>query len=503
MDDSTLNNYQRLLNAFSTEEMQQIVQVKRFFEWYEGDSVFRKSVNTGQISADQQRRLKEIGVFFPIQEISLLWEKPEVINEYFCCNGEGEQTHSSSDAVAAMDRYPLLKLWYRFSRHRYNEFKKVCAHRLSVPASPKFDAWRNRRIASAESELGAFNHKIDHPVMTLELCDGCSVQCWFCSFSADKLKGVLDYNENRSYFRKIVRTCVDLFGPEAAGLALLYYATEPHDNPHYIDYMKEFARITGSTVCTATAVCTDYEWVKSLIAYYRQYTQPWPRLSVLSTRVLHKIHEQFSPDELRDVAMIMQMRDSAREKVSGGRIFDVATDMRERDSTNYLQDVIPQGSIACVTGFYINLIRKDIKLISPCYTSEKWPYGYRVFDEAQFESAGDFRDVMVDMIDRSMPVTPPAGMPFRFRDDLVLKPLENGFDLVSPNQIHHFHDKSVFRAMGDLLTQPVVSFQEAGDILMNRYGQNLFEVHAAMGNMFQGGFLDEVGISGVQTGIVA
>jgi hypothetical protein len=239
-------------------------------------------------------------------------------------------------------------------------------------------------------------------------------------------------------------------------------------------------------------VCTDSKWIKDLIAYYRSVTLPWPRLSVLSTKILHKIHEQHTPMELRDVSMIMQMRDSVRPKVSGGRILDSKGDMRQRDNTNYMQDIIPQGSIACVTGFYVNLYRKDIKLVSPCYTSSTWPLGYRVFDQAGFETADDFRTTILDMIDRSMPTAPPAHMAFRLRDDLVCRPLDDGFDLVSPNQIHHFQSKQVFQAIGQILAGPTISFEEASDQLVDRYGQNPFEVHAALNNMFQGGFLDEV-----------
>jgi len=432
MSDSYLNDYQKVLQAFTAKEMSRIVQVKRFFEWYEADPEFRESVNCGEISAFQENRLKEIGVSFPVEEMALLWEHPEVMNDFFCKTSDVPSEHTASRAEKIMGKFPLLQLWHRFIHVRYNQFKKVCAQRFSVPENPRFDAWRKRRIASCESELGAFNHKIDHPTLALELCDGCSVQCWFCSFSAKRLKSVLDYSENKAYFRKIVQTCVDLFGPGAAGMALLYYGTEPYDNPNYIEYMQDFAKISGSTVCTATAVCTDEKWIKDLITHYRGYQQPWPRLSVLSNNVLHKIHDRHSPEELRDVSMVMQMKESQRQKVSGGRIFDSKGDMRERNSTNYLKDIIPQGSIACVTGFLINLVRKEIKLVSPCYTSKSWPYGYRVFDQVQFETADEFQGVMMDMMNRNMPDTPPPQMPFRLRDDLIFNPLENGFDLVCP-----------------------------------------------------------------------
>ncbi|MTI83413.1 MAG: radical SAM family RiPP maturation amino acid epimerase [Firmicutes bacterium] len=490
MSNKHTNNYKKVLDAFTRDELHYISQVKRFFEWYEGDADFRTAVNAGRINPKQQERMKQIGIDFHTKEMALLWKNPEIITECTC------QTHEDIPAehVEMLKNYPLMELWFRFIRHKKTQFREACAQRFPV-LNTRFDNWRNRHIASAQSELGAYNQFIDHPSLAIELCDGCSVQCWFCAFSSNKLQSTLDYNNNKDFFRGIAQVCTDIFGGQAAGMALLYYATEPYDNPHYIDYIKDYDDITGSPVCTSTAVGTDKKWIDDLLAYYRPRTLPWPRLSVLSTKMLHKIHDNHSPDELRDVSLHMQMKDSEREKVSGGRIFSQKDDMRQRDSTNYLQDAVPQGTIACVTGFYINLVRKDIKLVSPCYTSEKWPYGYRVFDEASFDTVEDFRNTVLEMIERNMPDTPPAHMTLRLRDDLICKPLENGFDLISPNQIHHFQNKSVFKALGELLMNTPVSYQDAGDILVDKYRQDPFAVQAVLKYLFTNGFLDEAGLN--------
>lgn len=495
METKNKNNYQQVLNAFTDEELSQISQVKRFFELYEGDMEFRTSVNAGRIDQAQQKRMQQIGINFHPDEMALIWKQPEVLDGYACHIQAVNIFEMPDDHVEAIKKYPLMELWLRFVQRKKEQFKKICTNNKPPSENKKIESWRTRRIAAAESELGAYNHYIDHPLLGMELCDGCSVQCWFCSFSAKKLRNVLDYKKNRDFFREISQACVDILGKKATGHSLLYYATEPFDNPHYIDYMRDFLDITGCVVCTSTAVCANKEWIDSLLDFYGPKKMPWPRFSVLSTKMLHKIHDQHSPDELRDCSLLMQMKDSEREKVSGGKIFDKKNDMRQRDSSNYMQDVIPQGSIACVTGFYVNLVRKDIKLVSPCYTSEQWPYGYRVFDESRFESAADFKRVVLEMIERNMPEAPPAHMPLKLRDDLVFKPLDNGFDLVSPNQVHHFRDTRVFKALRDVLSGRPVSFQEASDVLVDTYGQGLFEVHAALRHMFDDGFLDEVGLS--------
>jgi radical SAM family RiPP maturation amino acid epimerase len=489
------NSYLKVLEPFTQDELYQISQVKRFFECYDGDADFRTAINSGSINNEQQKRLKQIGIDFDPREVDLLWKSPEIVYELIQETSDYELSDIPADHIALLKNYPLLELWIRFTRSRKLHFKEVCAYRGPLSKNTRFEHWRNRRIASSQSELGAFSHYIDHPAMAVELSEGCSIQCWFCSFSAKKLKNVLDYAENKDYFRGVIQACTDLLGKEAAGLALLYYASEPYDNPHYIDYMKDFAEITGSDVCTSTAVCADKKWIDDLLAFYRPKNMPWPRLSVLSTGMLHKIHENHTPFELVNVNMLMQMKDSERGKVSGGRIFEEKDDMRQRDSEDNLLDMIPQGTIACVSGFYINLITKTIKLVSPCYTSRKWPYGNRVFDEAVFETVEDFYTAMQDMIERNMPEAPPENMPLRLRDDLVCKITENGFNLISPNQIHHFENKSVYQALGKLLTDSSIRYQDAMEILTDQYNQNPFAVHAVLNYLFTGGFLDEVGLS--------
>jgi hypothetical protein len=316
------------------------------------------------------------------------------------------------------------------------------------------------------------------------------VGCWFCAFSTRKLTRNLDYETEGDFFRDVAEACVSLFGKEAAAMALLYYGTEPHDNPHYIDFIKDYKKITGYATCTSTACPLDAEWLRSLIRFYREEGQPWPRLSVLTKDMLYKIHELYTPDELRDVDMLMQMREHAREKVAGGRILAEHKGMREREAGTYLNEVVPQGSIACVSGFLINMTRRDIKVVSPCYTSEKWKYGYRIYDSAEFKDARDFPDVIRALIDRNMPLHPIFDAKARFRDDLVYKPTEEGFDLISPNQIHHFTGHDVYGALGKFIADGDLTYAELDDKLAG--GVNQLLTGMALNHLFDGGLMDEL-----------
>jgi len=139
--------------------------------------------------------------------------------------------------LEVVDRYPLLKLWGKYMQRASSYSHLFKWDNFPEPQNKKFAAWRKRRIAAAQSELGYLGYMISYPILAFELSDGCSVGCWFCSFATKKLKGILDYNTSRDYFRRIVQHCIDLFGKEQAGMALPYYRTEPHDNPNYIDFL--------------------------------------------------------------------------------------------------------------------------------------------------------------------------------------------------------------------------------------------------------------------------
>ena len=481
--------YGHVFSPFSQEEVGKIVMLKRVFEWVQGDKDFADAFSSGKFSDEQIARLKQIGVTFDIQDMALFWLDTEFQSEIVAC-AEQDDYKPSSSLEAKLKDFPLLALWMRYTSRKNRLYRTTRSNVFRVPKCPPFDAWRWRRVLAARSELGYFGHFIDYPILAFELGDGCSVGCWFCAFSTQKLKKNLHYEKEGDFFREVATACVSLFGKEAAAMALPYYGTEPHDNPHYVDFLKDYKKITGYATCTSTAVPTDAEWLRSLIAFYREGNHPWPRLSVLSKEMMYKIHDLYAPDELRDVELLMQMKDNAREKVSGGRILSEHKGMREREAGAYLDGIVPQGSMACVAGFLINMVRRDIRIVSPCYTSERWPYGYRVHDQVEFKDANDFPDVMRDLISRNMPLRPISTTKARFRDDLVYKPTEEGFDMISPNQVHHFTGKNVYGALGPLVAQGDLTYAELDEKLAE--SSNLLLAGMAMTRLFDGGFMDEL-----------
>ena len=499
------SNYLELYHLFSASELNEIVQLKRFFECSEGDKTYRTALSTGDFSEEQLAHLKKVGVLFNIQDLAILWQDISFIDLVF------ENIHKleslddlPEDMLKTLKEHPLLMLWLRFS---YLKIKMHSTHKEVITQrafgySEKYAIWRKRRIEATKSELGSYGENIDHPVLAIELAVGCSIGCYFCAFDAPRLSQLFDYNipENQQLFREVSTSLYNTLG-EPAGHALLYWSTEPQDNPNYIDFMEIYREVTGRVVCTATAG-SDETWVRNLIAHYRQFPAPWPRISVLTKKIMHRLHEQFSPDEFRDVSLLMQQRESeeTRTKVPGGRPkmlkkLEETTDIRDDYEQDLSQATVPQGSIACVSGFLINMVNKTIKLISPCYTNEKYPYGYRTFDEAVFSDAADFDRIINQMINRKMPTTPYREMPMRFRDDLRYTDSDDGFVLVSRHKVHRFHSDALLKPLGMLIAQGDLTHQQVCEQLMDNYGVNPLLASAAIKNLFDSGLLDELQIN--------
>lgn len=493
--------YADLLARFNDEEMALITQLKRFFECHEGDVRLRTALQEGELSQEQLDTLREIGINFDLDEISLAWEQPEVLETLLShISNEDSLDDLPEDVIGPVRDYPLLLLWARFCAARgamHTEQKQFVINMES--ASSRYTAWRRRRIRAVQSELGSYGYSIDHPVLALEIALGCSVGCPFCAFDAGKLQKVLDWEDpaSRELFKGVSRSLYRMLGL-STGHALLYWRTEPHDNPHYIDFMRDFGEITGSTVCTATARSNE-DWIRGLINHYRQGPVPWPRISVLSRGMMYRLYRQFTPDDFRDVSMLMQQKDGEeyRVKVPGGREkmlekLDDYEDLRDKDPDGEAGDTfVPQGSIACVSGFLINLIERTIKLISPCYTTREYPQGYRTYAEDTFEDAADFDRKLRRMFERNMVTAPYRDMPMAFRDDLKYYSLDDGFMVVSPNRTHGFQGNSIYAPLGAMLAQGDMTYSEVCDALIDQHRCNTMQVVAVIKGLFDSGLLDE------------
>jgi len=487
---------------FTKEEIEQAAQLKRFSEWMQADVELRTRLGSDEgLTPEQEEWLRKIGVGLDMSDMSFLWKHPLETSAWLLLASKGREEELEDEVKAVVDKYPLLELWGKYSKSRccLTEFLEQWAKVESL--HEKFNAWRKRRIATAKSELGFFGMRIGHPVFSFELNAGCSVGCWFCSFATEKLSGTLDYPKQRGEVLSIVRQCSEIFGHDMARMSLPYYRTEPHDNPHYIDFLKDFEKETGEVLCTSTAACHDIEWVKDLLSYYQNREDGrvyyWPRLSILTLDMLRKVHTSFTPMETKDIELLIQVRDTIRPKITGGRILKEQAGLREvedfsTDDRIALAAAVPQGTIACVSGFNINLVTRTIMIFSPCYTSNKWPHGFRVYGEASYNDENDFSEVIKDLVERCMFLSPPRDRTLKFRDDIIFRPTEEGFDLATAHQLHHFKGKSKCGPLGQLIAEGSHTYAEISEILQRGHKVNPIVLRAAVQQLFDDGLIDEV-----------
>jgi radical SAM family RiPP maturation amino acid epimerase len=363
---------------------------------------------------------------------------------------------------------------------------------VRFPVNKKFDDWRLRRIAAIKSELRIVDQTIFTPTVAFELSEGCSVGCWFCGFSVNRLTKVLDYSSHKNFFREIIEKCLHIFGPEQTVATIFYHGTEPYDNPDYLEFIRDYEEISKEKPFTSTSVAHDEEWVRKLIDYYGNEEDCKLRINILSIKKLQKIQKLFSPEELKNVELFMQMKESATEKASSGRNLKIHPDLRDiEEGQNPCDMKPPQGTIACVNGFVISLVKRTIQLISPCYACRKRPCGYRVFDQRSFENEVDFSAIIQNMITDNMHDIPPPDKKLSFRDDLRFKPDCCGFTLTSPNQIHHFSLNEKCRGLGEIIASGEQTYKQIYNFYVKEKRVNPLVISGTVKKLYDNGFINE------------
>jgi hypothetical protein len=490
-----------------------IPRLKRLFECFGGDVSFRRAALAGDIGLDEAR-LRRINAWFAPADVAFLAGMADV---YDMANIEPCMLPCIQ---AEARRFPLLALWLAVTgQSEESEQAGDAAEQPLAPLvfgnNPGLTAWRRRRASAVLSELGAAVQDSAAPVVSIELSDGCSRGCWFCAFAVKPLHKTAHYPTHGPVFRRIVQDCMELIGPEAAPLITLYHDTEPHDAPGYILFMEDYRRIAGSAPFTSTVVGHDADWVDRLLAFYANTPGTNLRINVLSTGTLRSLHDRYSPQDLVNVELAMKIREVGSPLVASGRILNhnpdparapQCTDLRFLPEGADPRAARPsQGSIACLTGFRINLVTGVLELLAPCQAGPTWPKGYRVLGRAGFTDAQDFRGVLQRMMDRTMPPAPRPDQGLKFRDDLLYRPQAHGFDLVSPRQIHHLEDTAfngrkatddcgdmtMSAFMGQCIAAGTTTWSGLQKLLAARYGLHPFLAFAAIRKLFDAGLLDE------------
>ena len=323
---------------------------------------------------------------------------------------------------------PRVARRYRaFLREKVAERDRM-AKEYCVPKHPAFRAWRKRQLNRCWSELGSRNSALIHVPISFELDLGCSVGCPFCGVMAGRLQKVCPHDkENTALWRGILACAKEIIG-DAAGEGTCYYATEPLDNPDYEKFTDDFFEILGHVPqLTSAASMRKPERTRAYLADALKKERRVHRFSVLSLEVLHKIFETFTLEELLCVELLPQFTAAPVNRFArAGRAREHADDHTEAEEGN---------TIACISGFIVNMAERSLRLITPCGSSEAHPTGEILVAKEYFSDLADFKCLLISMIDRYMATELPKNHPLHLRPGISFKETDEGIAFFRPNRI--------------------------------------------------------------------
>jgi len=455
-----------LLGSYSREERRTLAHIKRFLECVYGDDEFLEAVRADKSPMNVRRLARQRGSEIDPLGLASIWDREGPLPLKYEEMGEGELTDFWAEWLRRTDAIAPV--------HRgLGDTETVF---------PRFHKWRRRQIARCATEIGMHANKISHPVMSLELSNGCSVGCSDCGVGADKLRANFRHTpENAALWRSVLEAATARFGT-AIQTAFCYWATEPIDNPDYVEFVEDFREITGELPQTTTiAPLRNVEKTKRLLELHRRHEAIQNRFSIQSLEMFRDVHAAFSAEELESVKLLMYHQKSQLRRTRAGRAYE--------------QGVVPEelwdgGTIACVSGFLVNMCSRTIRLISPCPASDEWPNGYRVFYSGTFETAEDFDACILEAAELCMLESFSNDQVVGFRPDLSLENVENGIALRSRYREMTFSAKPFLHEMGRMIAERRYRPSEVNGSLI-RDGADFLDVFATMQSLFDGGFLDE------------
>ena len=457
----------------SPEDLKAIAHVKRFLELLTGDSKFRLEAKSNPAGVEKLARGK--GVNIDVGKFS-----PKFLADV-----------KNKETTGYALEFPLAVLWREWIEDWLTFVRMFREDGYSDKADPRFNAWRKRQVERVRIEFGTQRANfITHPIFSFELSKGCSVGCWFCAFGAESFKGHYHRTpENVQLWRNVLGTAVDMFG-SAVQTAACYWATEPFDNPNYVDFIQDYYDIAGIVPQTTTAApARDLVWTRRLMAMHGKYLSVPSRFSIVNSSVLKVMHSTFQPEELLGYELIMQLRGASYGKARSGKTLKKLNSANPSDNGSRIEKA--PSSIACVSGYLINMVDRSIKLVSPCLADEEWPLGYRVHGSGTFDTAQDFGDFIETSMTEYMPMDLPADRPVSFREPLHYETREDGFDLLSASSSHSFTGSGHVRSLGDMIAEGRHRPEAILGSLVEA-GADVFGILGTLRDLYSSGFLEDM-----------
>ena len=430
--------YRAIFANHTAEEQRALAEIKRLLERHTADAGFRRRL--AEPGADQRAVAAAYGIAIDPREVASLLTPADAV-----------------EGAAAGEPGPLVRAWNGYRAEMAEVGALLVGGGDCADVNPPFHAWRRRQVHRLTSELGGMAEGINHPIMSFELTAGCSVGCWFCGISAGKLQGAFPYSaENQRLWRDVLGQAMALFGT-AAQTGFCYWGTEPADNPDYPRFIADFRRLTGALPPTTSAApLKDLAWTRRVLALHGQFGGLPNRFSILNLRMLDRVHAAFTAEELIGVHLVLQNKEAEQPKARAGRARDRAERSGKPDAGpggSEAGGIVEGTTIACVSGFLVNMVERSIRLVSPVPASARWPLGYRIFGSRKFETAPDFRRAIEGLIAEHMPMTVAAATPLRFRRDLRYARTDDGFALTSRGTGYALAGGAATGLLGDLLQE--------------------------------------------------
>jgi radical SAM family RiPP maturation amino acid epimerase len=445
---------------------------RRLLERFHADDTFREAC-----FANSREAASRWGLVRDPEEVRDLWDR------------ESGRTLGSLMKDMSLSRSVRRYCAFTIEKHH---LRKVYREEAS-PAHARFKAWRERQVVRSRSELGATKAEhIVHAPFAVEFGKGCSVGCWFCGVSAPKLGDQALYTPaNARLWKECLEVLRDLLGPTSARWGFCYWATDPLDNPDYENYLVDFHELLGHFPQTTTAQPQRHvERVKALLKMAEEREGLIDRFSVITLKQWDRIHEAFSPEELLYVEAIPQNKQALNPlKAIAGR----ALEKRNARAAKGLVDPIPTNetsTIACVSGFIINMVDRTVRLIAPCNANERWPLGYWVVSHGTFHDGKSFQDLlfrMIDGLDDSVRVDDRLNI----RPDLDFELLDDGFRLGTPHQSRTFRDPHGMHELGRYLNKGGMTVGEVASRLQDEVDVPMATTFHRCNRLLLTGMLDE------------
>ena len=364
---------------------------------------------------------------------------------------------------------------------------------LGTPSEPRFAAWRERQRRRVLWELGAARTELlVHAPACFELSLGCTVKCWFCGVGAEPFGGNLAYDQaGAALWRGVLQALGEVCGP-ALAQASCYWATDPLDNPDYEKFLLDFHALLGQWPPTSTAIALrDVERTRALLQLSREKGGRVDRFSVLSRTQFERILAEFSPEELLHVELFPQFNEQVAPKIVSGGSRVRALRLYKEKGTPLPADLEDAGSIACITGFLVNLVERSVQLISPCSANAKWPLGFIRFAQFRFQDLTELKARLDQALDAHMPLTVSLTMPVRFHPFFQVEYTDRGFALRSRYYVLGFDQFTFGAELGRRIASGTCSAGELAEARYHEHGIDPVQTLCDLNLLFNQGVLSE------------